>query len=277
MKDLGYYHPQLVHFAIVLCIVGVLLRLVSLTGRAQWTNPAAALLLIAGGIAAYLTAQSGMAAHGPIERIPGVAEAVEHHEEWGLRARLVFGLIGIVELLAVLVKANLAKGLRWVTALGGLAGLFVLYETGEHGGELVYEFAGGPGIRSGNPDDLTRLLTAGLYTRAMADRAAGDKEGATRLIDELARRMPQEPALKWVLLESKIKDRGDAASALTELRAMNPAADDRRGVFRQALLTADAYKALGFVDSAKATLTELGKKFPDSPTVAAAMAALEGK
>jgi hypothetical protein len=111
----------------------------------------------------------------------------------------------------------------------------------------------------------------------MADRAAGDKEGATRLIDELARRMPEEPALKWVVLESRIKDRGDAASALAELRGITPAADDRRAVFRQALLTADAYKALGFVDSARATLTELGKKFPDSPTVAAAMAALEGK
>jgi uncharacterized membrane protein len=277
MKDLGYYHPQLVHFAIVLCIVGVLLRLVALTGRAPWTNPAAALLLIAGGIAAYLTARAGMAAHGPIERIPGVAEAVQHHEDWGNRAKWVFGLIGILELVAVLVRANLAKGLRLVTALGGLAGLFVLYETGEHGGELVYEFGGGPGIRSGNPEDLTRLLTAGLFTRAMADRAAGDKEGAARLIDELARRMPEEPSLKWVVLESKIKDRGDPAGALAELRSINPSDDDRRAAFRKALLTADAYQALGFADSAKATLTELGKKFPDSPTVADAIAALEKK
>lgn len=275
MPNIGYYHPQLVHFAIVLAIVGVLLRIVSLSGRAQWTNPAAALLLIAGGIAAYLTAQSGIDAHGPIERIPGAAEAVEAHEEWGKRARWVFGLIAIVELVAVLVRANVAKGLRVLTALGGLAGLWVIYETGEHGGELVYDYAGGPGIRSGKPEDLTHLLVAGLYTRAMADRAAGDKDGAARLIDELVRRMPDDPSLKWVVLESKIKDRGDAAGALAELRSTTPAADDRRGVFRKALLTADAFKALGQVDSARATLAELDQKFPGSPAIAAAIAALD--
>lgn len=274
MPNIGYYHPQLVHFAIVLCIVGVLLRLVSLTGRAQWTNPAAALLLIAGGLVAYFAAQSGLDAHGPIERIPGAAEAVQAHEDWGTRARLVFGLIAIVELIAVLVRANVAKGLRLVTALGGLAGLYVLYETSEHGGQLVYEYAGGPGIRSGNPKDLSRLLVAGLFTRAMADRAGGDKEGAVRLLDELARRLPDDPSMKWITLESRIKDRGDAAGALAALRTLTPAADDRRALFRKTMLTADAYQALGHVDSAKGVLLDLQKQFPDARFIAPALEAL---
>lgn len=39
MPDIGYFRPQLAHFAIVLCGLGVAFRLASLTGRAQWTNP----------------------------------------------------------------------------------------------------------------------------------------------------------------------------------------------------------------------------------------------
>lgn len=271
MPNIAYYHPQLVHFAVVLCIVGVLLRLVSLTNKAPWTNPAAALFLIAGGVIAYFTAQSGLDAHGPVEQIPGVRDAVVEHEDWGIRARNAFGIIAVLELIAVLVRANIGKALRLVTALGGLAGLWVLYEAAEHGGELVYEYAGGPGLRSGNPEDLNRLLVAGLYTRAAADRKAGDFGGAARLIDELAKRLPDDPSTKWLVLESRIKDRNDAAGALAELLAISPAADDRRGTFRKAMLSADAYKALGQIDSARAVLTALQLKFPDARGIATAI------
>lgn len=275
MPDLGYFHPQLVHFAIVMGGLGVAFRLASLTGRAQWTSPAAATLLIAGGVIAWLTAQSGLDAHGPIERIPGVRDAVEHHETWGIRARNVFLVIAVVEVLALVLKqAAAARTLRLVSALGGLAGLFALYEAGEHGGELVYEYAGGPGIRSGNPDDLTRLLIAGLYNRAMADRAAGDKDGAGRLVDELQRRLPDDPAVTWIVLESRIKDRGDAAGALGALRGLNPAEDDRRGQLRKGLLTAEAYQALGFADSARAVLQGLDAKYPGVRAIGDALAKL---
>lgn len=275
MPDIGYYHPQLVHFAIVLCGVGVVLRVGSLLGRAAWVSPAASALLIAGGLAAWFTAQSGIDAHGPIERIPGVRDAVEHHEEWGIRARNAFLILAVVEVLGLVIKQAMAqRALRVVAALGGLGGLFALYEAGEHGGELVYEYAGGPGIRSGKPEDLTRLLVAGLYTRAMADRAAGDTAGAARLIDELARRIPDDPSLQWTLLESRIKDRGDALGALESLRGINAAADDRRTAFRKGMLMAEAYRVLGHPDSARAVLQDLDGKFPGSRAVADALASL---
>ncbi len=272
MPDIGYYHPQLVHFAIAMCGLGVAFRLASLTGRAPWTNPTASALLIAGGVVAYFTAQSGLDAHGPVERIPGALAAVQDHEEWGERARNVFGVLAGIELIGLLVKpAKAVKIIRVVAALGGLGGLFVLYEAAEHGGELVYEYAGGPGVRSGNPEHLTKLLVAGLYTRALADRAAGDMDGAARLIDELGRRMPDDQGVKWVVLESRIKDRGDAAGALEALRQIEPLADDRRGIIRKGLLTADAYKALGAADSARAVLQALQQKLPDVRAIATAI------
>jgi hypothetical protein len=197
---------------------------------------------------------------------------VVHHEDWGKRARNVFLIIGAIEVIALIVKqAKVVRVLQVLTGIGGLAGLAVIYETAEHGGELVYEYGGGPGLRSGEPEDLTRLLVAGLYHRAMADRAGGDQDGAARLIDELGRRMPNDPAVGWVVIESRIKDRGDAAGALEALRQIVPAADDRRGTIRKGILTADAYKALGQVDSAKAVLETLQKQYPDVRSIAAAI------
>ncbi len=272
MPDIGFFHPHLVHFAIVFCGLGVAFRLASLTGRFPWTNPTAALLLIGGGIAAFLTAQSGIDAHGPVERIPGVAEAVTQHEDAGKWARNVFLGLGLVELIGLSIhQAKAVKVLRIVAGVGGVVGLAVIYRAADFGGDLVYEYGGGPGIRSGDPEALTRLLVAGLYTRAMADRTAGDKDGAARLIDELRRRMPNEPAVTWVVLESRIKDRGDAAGALEALRQISPAADDRRGTIRKGFLTADAYKALGQVDSARTVLEALRKQYPEIRSIATAI------
>ncbi len=254
MPDIAVFHPQLVHFAVVLGIVGVLFRLVSLTGKAGWTNSAAAAMLIAAGAVGYATAESGAQAHGPVERIPGAAKAVQAHEEWGERARNILLVVGAIELIGLaLRKHKAAAALRLVSGLAGIGAVFALYEAGEHGAELVYSYAGGPGLRSGDTTDVTRLLVAGLYNRAMADRTAGDADGAVRLIDELARRMPNDPTVKLTVIESQIKDRDDAAGALAALHAFDPG-DDRRGKFRKAFLLADAYKASGSVDSARAVL-----------------------
>lgn len=255
MPDLAYFHPQFVHFAIVLGSVGVVLRLVSLTGKLSWTNPAARTLLIAAGVVGYLTALSGTQAHGPVERIPGVAPAVREHEDWGERARNALIAVAVIELIGLALGTR--KAVRAVNLAAGLVGLgavFALYEAAEHGGELVYEHAGGPGIRSGNPADATNLLVAGLYARAMADRSAGDADGAARLVGELSRRLPEDPAIRLLSIESTLRDRQDPAGALAALAAFEPGSDDRRSVFRKVLLTADAYQAAGFPDSARAVL-----------------------
>ncbi len=93
MPNIGAYHPIIVHFAIVLVILGVIFRWVSLTGRAPFAGPAAATLLILGAAAAFLAVHSGTDAHGPVERIPGVRQAVQDHEDAGHWARNVFLIV----------------------------------------------------------------------------------------------------------------------------------------------------------------------------------------
>src|SRR5678815_3514851 len=145
----------------------------AMTGRLKWTGPAATTLLVIGGVAAYVAAKSGTAAHGPVERIPGARQAVEEHEEWGERTRNVFVGVAALELIALALSGGAARTVRAVSALAGIAGVYVLYETAEHGGELVYAYAGGVGIRSGKPEDVGRLLVAGLYNESQIARKAG--------------------------------------------------------------------------------------------------------
>ena len=72
MPNLAAYHPIVVHFAIALLIAGAVLRWLSLTGRVSFASPAATCLLLVGTAAAIVSVRSGMDAHGPVERIPGV-------------------------------------------------------------------------------------------------------------------------------------------------------------------------------------------------------------
>ena len=157
------YHPELVHFAVALLIVGVIFRLVSLAGRPAFAGPAALTLLAAGTVAAALSVYSGVAAHGPVERIPGARPAVVEHEEWGIRTRNVFIGVMILEMAALaLWRSRRQRTVYIASAALGVVGLACLYEAGEHGGKLVYAYAGGIGTRSGDPADVGRLLLAGL-------------------------------------------------------------------------------------------------------------------
>src|SRR2546426_10323787 len=102
MPNIGAYHPIIVHFAIALLVLGVIFRWVSLTGRAPFTGPAAATVLILGAAAAVLAVHSGTDAHGPVERIPGVRQAVMDHEEAGDWARNVFPVVAALRVVALL-------------------------------------------------------------------------------------------------------------------------------------------------------------------------------
>jgi uncharacterized membrane protein len=260
--SLAPLHPQVVHFVVGLLIVGVLFRVIALTGRLKWTGPAATTLLIIGGGASWLAVESGDAAHGPVERIPGVRDAVEEHEEWGERTRNVFLGVAGLEMLALVLSGGGARLVRMVSALAGLAGVFVLYEAAEHGGELVYSYAGGVGIRTGNPEDVRRLLTAGLYNEAQASRRAGRVADANRLTQLLVERNPADPNARLLWAESLLLDRKDPAAALTALDSVTVRADDARLRPRRDMLAADALRASGRADSARVLLTATAARFP---------------
>jgi uncharacterized membrane protein len=271
--SIGSFHPQVVHFAIVLLIVGVLFRWLSLTGRLAFAGPAASVLLLFGTASVVAAAYTGIEAHGPVERVPGSRDAVVEHEDWGIRARNVFIAVAGLELLA-LVLASRRKAAHLLSGVVGLVGLFFLYEAGEHGGELVYSHAGGVGIRSGEPEDVTRLLLAGLYHQAQLDRREGRPADAARLVDEMTRRFPDDLDVQMLSAESLLLDRKDAEGALLALDRISVPQDSRRLVSRHGVLRSDALREAGHVAEARTVLEDLLARYPDNRTVKERLSAL---
>jgi uncharacterized membrane protein len=266
--SIGSFHPQVVHFAIVLLIVGVVFRLLSLTGRIAFAGPAASVLLLLGTAAAVAAVQTGTAAHGPVERVPGSRDAVVEHEDWGIRARNLFLAVAALEILAlVLARRGKARPVHLLSGVVGIAGLFCLFEASEHGGELVYSYAGGVGIRSGEPEDVARLLLAGLYHQAQLDRKEGRSAEAFRLVEEMGRRFPDDLEVQMLSAESLLLDAIDAEGALAALDRISVPEENRRLVLRHGVLRADALYGAGRADEARRVLEELLARYPDNRTV----------
>lgn len=273
--SLAALHPQVVHFVIGILIVGVAFRVVALTGKLKWTGPAATTLLVIGGCAAWVAAKSGTAAHGPVERIPGAREAVQSHEEWGERTRNVFVGVAALELIALVLPVGVRRTARAVSALAGLAGVAVLYEAAEHGGELVYAYAGGVGIRSGDPEDVGRLLVAGLYNEAQVARKAGKGDDANRLVQMLVERNPSDATTRLMWAESQLIDRKNPQASLAVLDSITVRPDDARLRPRRDMLVADALRQAGRTDSAKVVLQALATQFPANVRVKAKLDSLK--
>jgi tetratricopeptide (TPR) repeat protein len=201
---------------------------------------------------------SGDAAHGPVEAMPGLRPVVSDHEQWGEWARNIFFVVFLIELAAVLLRSS--PWLRYAmigSTIIGVIGLAALYEAAEHGGEIVYSYAGGVGTRSGNPEDVDHLFLAGLYQQTLADRAAGRFQEASRWIEQAAQRFPDNIEVQLARAESLLLDRKDPAAAVDALQVIHPQADNRPLRIRHALLTADALVATGQRDGAMAVLQQV--------------------
>jgi uncharacterized membrane protein len=269
MPDIAAFHPQIVHFVVGTLIVGVLFRWISLTDKAAFTRPAAATLLLLGAAAAFAAAESGTQAHDRAERIPGVRAAVQTHEDAGKWTRDVFLAVAGLEIVGLF----LTKRERWRryvevgSAVVGLAGIGALYKAADRGGDLVYSYAGGPGLRTGDTVDVHRLLNAGLFEEAMLARSQHRGAVADSLITELARRNPNDMDVALVAAQSLMADRKDPHAALAALdRIVVP--DSQASLrMRVAFAKADVYAAAGMKDSARAVLAGLLAQNPTNPRI----------
>lgn len=267
MPSIAVIHPQVVHFVVALAFVGVGARIVSLLPipRLSFSGPMGAFLIIFCAGASVVAVQSGTDAHPPVERVPGARQAVQDHEEAGKWARDWLLGVALIEIIGLALggKPKAARGLRIASALAGLVACATVFEAAEHGGDLVYNYAGGIGLRSGDTADVRHLLIAGLYHNAMRAREAGQKAEAARYVSELVLQMPNDTSVRFMGAESMIKDQANPRGALAVLAALQLPADSRFQN-RRAMMTADAYAAAGVPDSARMTLEALKARVGDN-------------
>jgi uncharacterized membrane protein len=270
------YHPQIVHFAITLLVVGVVFRAVSLIPHPALAGPSALVLIVLGTGAAALAVNSGDAAHDAVERMPGVGVAVAAHEDWGRRTLTVFmGVIAIEAVGLMLFRSPRRRHAYLASTVVGLVGLVCVYQAGALGGRLVYSYAGGVGTRSGDPADVERLLLAGLYQQAQVERRAGRRAQAAALVAQAAERFPADTDVQLAAAQSLLLDRQDPAAALAKLKEIVVVRDDRALRIQHGLLTADALEAAGQRDGAAALVQGLLTDYPDEPRLQQRLATLK--
>ena len=89
-------------------------------------------------------------------------------------------------------------------------------------------------------------------------------------MDELARRMPEDTAVRFLVIESKLRDRRNVEAALADLASFT-VPPEHRLASRHGLLVAEALVAAGRLDSARVVLTGLAQRFPDNQAIKTAL------
>jgi uncharacterized membrane protein len=175
-------HPVIVHFPIVLILVGAPVAVISIVVN-RWHLPVlAAVLLALGSIGSFVASQTGEAAEELAGALAPAADTLlEAHEESAERAEVAGAIAALLAIAAASLGAlalrrratddvrssagplpKLALGLRIATALASLMACYFIFETGHAGGKLVYEH--GVGVKT------TATQQGQPVTRARVDR-----------------------------------------------------------------------------------------------------------
>ncbi|MFQ5877257.1 MAG: DUF2231 domain-containing protein [Acidobacteriota bacterium] len=146
LEPLPNIHPILVHFPIALLTLSVLFDGVAVSRRApRWTRTVATALLTTGAVLLIPTYLAGRQAAdqvaSPLARTQSV---LSDHADWAWYTLWFFLALATGRLLLML-RGALRRSTHAAALLLGMGGLYLLLQTGEHGGRLVYGL--GVGVR----------------------------------------------------------------------------------------------------------------------------------
>jgi uncharacterized membrane protein len=144
-------HPLVVHFPIAWLTAALIVDLISLVlPRATWAETMARVLYPTGAASAWITYLSGRQAAATV-LTPGMAHTlVLDHWNWALATTICFTGVAGVRLLFILRHKNPSFWTLAALTAAALAGMLLLFQTGERGARLVYEYGVGvsiPGAR----------------------------------------------------------------------------------------------------------------------------------
>ncbi len=162
-------HPLVVHFPIALLFLAVGFDLVTwLLRRPMALVRVTAVLYALGALSALVAFLTGRAAADSLDLPTAVIPAVTTHADWAERTVWFFGIFALIRLALAWWRRPLARAawLQGLLLLLGAGGLWLLYETGEHGAELVY--AHGLGVASVRTLQAERDALAQVLQRQQA-------------------------------------------------------------------------------------------------------------
>jgi len=143
-------HPLVVHFPIVLLLVGILMDgIFLLLGRREWAD-VTFLLVALGVVAAFAAGFTGEVAEHAIEPLPEATKAAldAHHEFAGLVNFFGTGMLALRMMVRLRPAKRFFLGAYLAVALGTCALLVV---TARRGGVLVYDHGAGISATASQP------------------------------------------------------------------------------------------------------------------------------
>ena len=139
-------HPAVVHFPIVLLLLGSLVALAAVFVRKHGVPVLAASLLILGALGTWGAVESGESDGGLVENTATqVNDLVDEHETWAKRTMTISIFAAFAAGGAVLMARwpRTARAVAIVAALVSVAAAYSVYQTGHRGGALVYRHGAG--------------------------------------------------------------------------------------------------------------------------------------
>jgi uncharacterized membrane protein len=139
-------HPAVVHFPIVLILLGTFVAGVAVFLRQGHLPALAATLLVLGALGAWGALASGESDGGLVENTSaGAAALLEAHENWAKRTLTAAAIAAVVAVGSALLFRfpRAARGVAVAAALAAGVASWTVYETGHRGGALVYQHGAG--------------------------------------------------------------------------------------------------------------------------------------
>ncbi|GAA5520258.1 hypothetical protein LQ318_00915 [Aliifodinibius salicampi] len=139
-------HPILVHFPIAIILVAVLMDLLDFFLPDQWWDELKTTILYGiGAISAIAAYYTGSLAADSVFLSSGAQTVLNEHSDWALWTVWFFGIYAVLRILLHWFQKIDQKMIKIGLFIVALPGVFFLYETGDHGAELVFGYGAGTG------------------------------------------------------------------------------------------------------------------------------------
>jgi len=133
-------HPLIIHFPIALLSLAVGLTVLGVFYSKEWIIKSTLGLLAFGSAGALASYISGRAAADSIGLNLKAEVAIGTHSNWSLYTLIYFGVFTLVFYLVKFILKKEAILIQIILAVLALVGFFVLGQTAEYGGRLVFEY-----------------------------------------------------------------------------------------------------------------------------------------
>ncbi|MFH5886003.1 DUF2231 domain-containing protein [Halalkalibaculum sp. DA3122] len=139
-------HPILVHFPIAIILLAVLMDFLNFFLPDKWWDDLKTTILYGiGSISAIAAYYTGTLAADSVFLPSGAQSVLNEHADWALWTVWFFGIYAVLRMLLHWYQKMDQQVIRVGLFVIALPGIFFLYETGDHGAEMVFGYGAGTG------------------------------------------------------------------------------------------------------------------------------------